>query len=187
MREQKDNSEVETPRQQAANDARENFLEQMDQVFSEILEDKTNIQPLTYVPAGTRIIVYPNVDLWLRSARNEDDVNDLNRRDLLIDDKAPDKTGVDTRYTEGGQYNNGAQNSDVLYQSEQNTTPKLLDDSKGKNNNGISGSVPPPPPSSIGLTPSAPVTTTSSPKPGVEGSGENTDAPETDDSVVKLI
>lgn len=182
-----DNSEVETPRQQAANDARENFLEQMDQVFSEILEDKTNIQPLTYVPAGTRIIVYPNVDLWLRSARNEDDVNDLNRRDLLIDDKAPDKTGVDTRYTEGGQYNNGAQNSDVLYQSEQNTTPKLLDDSKGKNNNGISGSVPPPPPSSIGLTPSAPVTTTSSPKPGVEGSGENTDAPETDDSVVKLI
>ena len=81
-----DNSSVnETPKQQAANDARQNFLNQMNQVFEEILADKTNIKPLTYVPAGTRIIVYPNVDLWMRTReRNPQELGVAGKKTSLL-------------------------------------------------------------------------------------------------------
>ncbi len=60
-------SSLETSRQQAANDARQQFLQNMDQIFQQILQDKTNIQAVTYVPAGTRLIIYPKEDLWIRT------------------------------------------------------------------------------------------------------------------------
>ena len=64
---QNNNGESENSRQQAASDARQNFLTQMNNIFEQILSDKASIRPMTYIPAGTRIIIYPNVDLWLRS------------------------------------------------------------------------------------------------------------------------
>lgn len=45
----------------------------MDSIFNQILTDKASIQPMTYVPAGTRIIVYPQVDLWLRTQERAKD------------------------------------------------------------------------------------------------------------------
>lgn len=64
-----DNSsgETETSKQQAASDARQNFLNDMQSMFDEILQDKTNVKAQVYIPNGTRIIIYPNTDLWLRS------------------------------------------------------------------------------------------------------------------------
>lgn len=64
-----DNSsgETETSRQQAASDARQNFLNDMQSLFDEILQDKSNVKAQVYIPNGTRIIIYPNTDLWLRS------------------------------------------------------------------------------------------------------------------------
>ena len=44
-------SDTESPRQQAANDARQNFLQDMNRIFEQILAEQTNIKPLTYVPA----------------------------------------------------------------------------------------------------------------------------------------
>ena len=61
------NGSTETSKQQAASDARQNFLDDMQSLFDEILADKTNVKAMTYVPNGTRIIVYPNTDLWLRN------------------------------------------------------------------------------------------------------------------------
>lgn len=58
-------------RSQAAEDARQNFIQQMDRIFNEILERKANIKAITYVPAGTRIIIFPNEDLWLNSEERE--------------------------------------------------------------------------------------------------------------------
>ncbi|MBQ9235969.1 MAG: hypothetical protein IJ184_05860 [Alphaproteobacteria bacterium] len=68
-----DNSsgETETSKQQAASDARQNFLEDMKNIFNEILQDKTDVQAQIYIPNGTRIIIYPNEDLWLRSFEND--------------------------------------------------------------------------------------------------------------------
>ena len=40
-------SDTESPRQQAANDARQNFLQDMNRIFEQILADKTNIKQLT--------------------------------------------------------------------------------------------------------------------------------------------
>ena len=62
---------TEDARSQAAEDARQNFIQQMDSIFNEILESKANIKAITYVPAGTRIIIFPNEDLWLNSEERE--------------------------------------------------------------------------------------------------------------------
>ncbi len=147
-----DNSdgETETSRQQAANDARENFIDQMNNIFNEILADKTNIRPLTFIPAGTRIIVYPNIDLWLRTAEREADVstNDATP-DVFIDDQAAQdriaRDAVDRQ-------NKNAQ-SQVLYESqstEAQPTAVLIDDTPKKAANPMVGATPPPPPSSGG-------------------------------------
>ncbi len=62
--------EVETSKQQAASDARQEFMEKMDQILQEIIDSKSQIQPVTYIPAGTRVIIYPMQDLWLRSTKD---------------------------------------------------------------------------------------------------------------------
>ena len=64
---EKSSGETENSKQQAASDARQNFLDDMQNIFDEILADKTNVKAMTYIPNGTRIIIYPNTDLWLRS------------------------------------------------------------------------------------------------------------------------
>lgn len=56
---------------EAASDARQNFLTGMNQIFDQILENKTDIAAVAYVPAGTRLIIYPKVDLWIRTAARE--------------------------------------------------------------------------------------------------------------------
>ncbi len=62
--------EVETSKQQAASDARQQFMEKMDEILQEIIDSKSQIEPVTYVPAGTRVIIYPMQDLWLRSTKD---------------------------------------------------------------------------------------------------------------------
>ena len=179
-----DNSEneVETPKQQAANDARQNFLTQMNEVFSEILSDKSNIRPLTYVPAGTRIIVYPNVDLWLRTPERDDEQSSGGKRNLFIDDK---EVSAQINAEQAAKNNSvsasvgGVDAGDqVLYQSNGGNytpadSPKLIDDAKVTNqiraqqaarqqNSGINGALPPPPPSSSTTSTPALVSTTPS-------------------------
>ena len=53
-----------------------------------------NFKPVTYVPGGTRITVYANADLWLRS-----DVEDENNEGYigakgLINERDPEMTGL---------------------------------------------------------------------------------------------
>ena len=62
--------DVENSKQQAASDARENFLEKMNDILDKIMEKKEEITPVTYIPAGTRVIIYPMADLWLRTTKN---------------------------------------------------------------------------------------------------------------------
>ena len=38
-------------------------------MIDDMLEDKAKIRSVTYVPAGTRIIIFPNEDLWLNSEK----------------------------------------------------------------------------------------------------------------------
>ena len=64
--------QVENSKQQAASDARQNFMDKMDEMLQEIIDRKKEIEPVTYVPAGTRIIIYPMTDLWLRTTKDID-------------------------------------------------------------------------------------------------------------------
>lgn len=163
--------ETETSKQQAANDARQNFVSEMNKVFEQILADKTNIKPLTYVPAGTRIIVFPNVDLWMRTQERdpENSGSTGSKKDVFIDDE---KVSGDRKLQEnkraanmgpGGVSGGGS----VLYEADNagveavDAPAKLIDDTKvstkkttPKTNPGlVGGSTPPPPPSFSTTTP----------------------------------
>ena len=138
-------NETETPKQQAANDARESFLDDMNQIFEQILQDKANIKPLTYVPAGTRIIIYPNTDLWIRTEdrnpKGSGVAEDKGARPL-IDDKAVAQERA-----------NNAAAGQVVYNGEEaaapvaaaGSSPKLIDDAKPAASAPV-GSLPPAPP-----------------------------------------
>lgn len=132
--------QVETSKQQAASDARQEFLSKMDEIIEEIMEKKQEIQPVTYVPAGTRLIIYPLQDLWLRTTKDieqgvESTIGDV-QEDILIDDNA---TQQEKNNVQGGQQNQG------------NTQP-LINDNANQNQNpnqnpggsGNVGSLPPP-------------------------------------------
>lgn len=163
-------TETETSRQQAANDARQNFIDQMNQIFEMILADKTNIRSLTYVPAGTRIIVYPKVDLWLRTLERDMDVStNMKKKDVLIDDKeAQDRiaTQAAERRVKQAGGSTGDVSSEVVYESEKaEVQPVLLDDNKqssGRTPTSTIGATPPPPPSTGSYAP---------PSSGSSGSG----------------
>ncbi len=87
-------STTEDARAQAAADARQNFQEQINRIVEEIMDRKSNIQPVTYMPAGTRIIIYPGTDLWLNSIerdknREEEGGNEGGTRGGLLSNESP--------------------------------------------------------------------------------------------------
>ncbi len=172
--EEEGSMETETSRQQAANDARQNFIDQMNQIFEMILADKTNIRALTYVPAGTRIIVYPKVDLWLRTVDRDMDVStNMKRKDVLIDDKeAQDRIATqaaERRIKQAGG-TSGDVSSEVVYESEKTEAqPVLIEDKKqsGRAPASTVGATPPPPPSSGSYAPPASSSGSSSSGSGV--------------------
>ncbi len=64
----KDNGDqVQSDRSQAASDARTSFIDAMNGVFEQLLEEATSIKPIVWVPAGTRLTIFSNADLWLRT------------------------------------------------------------------------------------------------------------------------
>lgn len=60
---------------EAANDARENFINAMGQIFNQLIQDAANVPPVIFVPSGTRVTVFSNEDLWLRA--EEDDIEEV--------------------------------------------------------------------------------------------------------------
>lgn len=155
--------ETETPKQQAANDARQNFLDDMNQIFEQILQDKANIKPLTYVPAGTRIIIYPNTDLWMRTDDRNPKGGELNEKKghVLIDDKAVSKERADAVAAQVVYDNNGG-GSAAPASASGSSHPKLIDDKPKTDSSSSAGALPPAPPPSFNNTPSAPTSSSSS-------------------------
>lgn len=56
----------------AADDARRQFLSDMNNIFEELIDDATNIPSVLFVPSGTRLTVFPNEDLWLRTSEEDE-------------------------------------------------------------------------------------------------------------------
>ena len=172
---------VETSKQQAASDARQNFLNDMESLFDEILADKTDVKAMTYIPAGTRIIVYPNTDLWLRTAeRDSEAMAMIGNAEVLIDDE---KSQAALKNLE--QKKAASASSSVVYEpddanvessSAQKATPLMADTPKKQKNTSIT-----PPPPSAGNIPSAGTggmtTTTKSSSEASGGSNTNQSVP----------
>lgn len=95
---------TQSDRSKAAEDARETFRDNMDQIFQQLIDDATKVPPVVFVPAGTRLTVFANEDLWLRS--EEEDVRDYDTaygQDSKDAKKAPTSSWVDKRKpTENG-------------------------------------------------------------------------------------
>ena len=145
--------EVENSKQQAASDARQNFLSDMESLFDDILEDKTDVKAMTYIPAGTRIIIYPNTDLWLNSDdRSEEAASSvkLNKPEVFIDDAAV-KAGMKAEERKKVAETGGSvvYNPDDAGVEEVKSTPFIDDTPKNKKQDTIA---PPPPPSGAAVS-----------------------------------
>ncbi len=163
--------EIESSKSQAANDARQNFLSDMESLFDDILSDKTDVKAMTYIPAGTRIIVYPNTDLWLRSAeRDSEESQKYQKPEVLIDD-VKTEAGVEQRRRDDVAK---AAGGSVVYDPDEvsaeavgSAAPPLIVDTAPKK---ATTTIAPPPPPSGGTIPNsgttAPTTTTSSSSSG---------------------
>ncbi len=68
---------------QAANDARENFIDAMDRIFQNLIQEATEIPNVVFVPSGTRVTIFSNQDLWLRS--EDDDVEEYEKSEDFVD------------------------------------------------------------------------------------------------------
>jgi hypothetical protein len=85
---------ITTSKAEAANDARQNFIDSMQTIFDQLVQDASNIPVVIYVPSGTRLTVFPNEDLWLRS--EEDDIAEAG--ETVTDAQKPNTSSwVDTR------------------------------------------------------------------------------------------
>lgn len=137
--------EVETSKQQASADARQQFLEKMNDILDQIIESKSQIEPVTFVPAGTRVIIYPMTDLWLRSTKEiekgETSTVDGGYKNILIDDNKQ-QTTVETNNNsnangqreQNGQGQNQAQNAPLIGNTNNETQQQ----------GSIPGAIPPP-------------------------------------------
>lgn len=169
----------ETPRQQAANDARQNFINEMNNIFDEILRDKSSIKPMTYIPAGTRIIVFPNTDLWLRTVeRDQDSSLKLEKPQIFIDDGKAIAEQEKKAKEPTSKMVSSAGGADVVYDAgvddvESAKAPAPLVSTPKSNKKPAAGQTyvaPPPPPSMSGT--GAPAATRQ-PSSGSDTSGNN--------------
>ena len=148
---EKSKTDSETSKQQAMNDARDSFLTDSKQMFNQILQDRSNIRAITFIPAGTRIIVYPKVDLWLRTPDNAETGEDKEYKDVLIDDKAMARN-PNPDVARRKRNNAAAGSSEVVYEAndvDAKPAMTLVDDVEMSKNNKKKtiGATPPPPPS----------------------------------------
>lgn len=129
------NANIETSKQQAASDSRQNFLDKMNDILEKILDEKEQIVAVTYVPAGTRIIIYPMKDLWLRTTKDVEKHNvstDIGhpKSNVLIDDTKGRDVNVHPVNNSSASVNNNnnnknrKQNQDVLIDDSGNNNAK---------------------------------------------------------------
>lgn len=153
-------SSVENSRQQAANDARQNFLDNMDQIFNDIVQRKSEIQAAVYIPAGTRLIIYPKEDLWIRTierGQNYEAKQNSGKPEVLIDPNKP--TGSQNNGGGSSSGSNSATPSSVVYEDEdmEDVRPaQPLIASKPKKKSPAAAGAAIPPVTSTGATPPPP-------------------------------
>jgi len=130
-----DNSKTEgneTGKQQTMADVRADFMDKSKEMFQSMMNDQmADIKTIVYIPAGTRMIVFPNEDLWLRTFENDAEASsNLEKPKVLIDDKKMEEDAKKNQMASSG---SGGNYDDVVYQEEgEKATPLIADDKKSK-------------------------------------------------------
>ena len=142
----------------------------MDYIFNDLIQRKMAINSVTYVPAGTRLIIFPKVDLWLRTAQREKAhlKESLKKPEVLIDDSDPIGSLQRGRTTNASDAAGGG--SQVVYSGKDDKiepSSPLIDDSAYARQRRAKapGAVPPPPSSTSSGASSSSSSTSSSPDP----------------------
>ena len=142
---------TETSKQQAMNDAREGFLSDTQQMFQRLVSDYMQTQPVVFVPAGTRVTIYPNVDLWLRTEDNSNEATGKANLQSSDDRFTDDQQAAD--YNESVKNKKSNPQTTVTYapkDTDVKTSSVLASDNSTTQRDRV-GTPPPPPPPSSGL------------------------------------
>ena len=143
---------TETGRQQTMSDIRQDFNDKSSEMFKQLMDDLADVQTIVYIPAGTRMIIFPNEDLWLRTFENDGEVSSgVEKPKVLIDDVKAKEERVANERGLNSPRGSAATYDDVVYQENgpeaQSQGSGLLDDKNANKNNGsyygTSGSIPP--------------------------------------------
>ncbi len=62
-----------TQSESAAHQTRQMFINNFKQMYDQLLQMTGNVPEIVFVPAGTRLVAYPQTDLWLRSTEDEEE------------------------------------------------------------------------------------------------------------------
>ena len=142
--------DVETSKQQAASDARANFIDKMNEILDKIMEKKEEITPVTYIPAGTRIIIYPMADLWLRTTKNvsgySGNAEERDKTDVFIDDDDVDRDNERQRQENARVMNRNQATNDDISNSDTPSSSSSQGSGGGRSNVAL------PPPSADGTS-----------------------------------
>ena len=99
-------------RAQAAQQARQNFIDDMELIFNQMIEDSSAIPPIVFIPSGTRLTVFAMEDLWLRSEQDdEDDYVAQMGADSPVAQQAPTGYGLASRPVQGASLGTGGTKS----------------------------------------------------------------------------
>ena len=60
-----------TTQQTYGQQTRQMFIDNFNDIFNEMMREANDVQPVLFVPSGTRLIVYPSTDLWLRAVNDD--------------------------------------------------------------------------------------------------------------------
>lgn len=82
-------------RAEASKDARKQFSSDLQDMTKQLFEMfVSSIKPVTYVPAGTRLTVYANADLWLRTEVEDEESDGIIGAEGLINERDPEMEAV---------------------------------------------------------------------------------------------
>lgn len=133
-----DTSTTTGARTQAAEDARQNFISQMNTIFEDIMQRKANIRSVTYVPAGTRIIIFPNEDMWLNDDKRakEREITISNKRTEINAPLVNEYNGSNpnNEVTYSGNYRENVQPVSAAKRAPRQTGNTLVEDSRNSSN-----------------------------------------------------
>ena len=68
-----DSTQATSEGQTYAQQTRRMFIDNFKDIFDTMLSEANSVQPVLFVPSGTRLVAYPSQDLWLRSVKDDEE------------------------------------------------------------------------------------------------------------------